>query len=122
MRAVDDVTRAADGFGQADEWRQHQRYTAIASLLHRRTTAPAQPLPPKPSHVSWPLEFSVLLWRSTVNYVRNPGNVAARLVVYALVSLLQGAAFYDLAEDNVQDRLGSLFFCTLIRGGRPSGG
>lgn len=63
---------------------------------------------------SWSV-FRLLTWRAVINYVRNPGNVLARLFVTALTAVLHGLAFWRLDEADASNRLGSLYFgCTSL--------
>jgi hypothetical protein len=50
--------------------------------------------------------FRLLLRRSTTSYVRNPGNLLARVGVTAVCALLHGLAFRRLDGNDVQNRCG----------------
>lgn len=60
-------------------------------------------------------EFRVLFYRSVVNYVRNPGNVAARVAVNLICAFLEGLALYNLDSNDVRNRIGALFFLLIFQ-------
>jgi len=67
-------------------------------------------------HPSFAVQFGTLLWRHTLSYRRNVGNVTARLVLSLCCGLLVGASYYGLEDEvkNIPDRLGVLFFICMI--------
>mmetsp|Transcript_35375 Transcript_35375/g.64765 ORF Transcript_35375/g.64765 Transcript_35375/m.64765 type:complete len:717 (+) Transcript_35375:65-2215(+) len=67
-------------------------------------------------HATFAVQFRTLLWRHTLSYRRNVGNVTARLVLSLCCGLLVGASYYGLEDEvkNIPDRLGVLFFICMI--------
>lgn len=62
--------------------------------------------PKKGSRVSWFRSFLILLRRNASNTVRNPGNLASRVIMTTTVALLTGSAYQNLTNgaDNVRRR------------------
>mmetsp|Transcript_68376 Transcript_68376/g.164104 ORF Transcript_68376/g.164104 Transcript_68376/m.164104 type:complete len:723 (+) Transcript_68376:41-2209(+) len=67
-------------------------------------------------HASFAVQFRTLLWRNTLSYRRNLGNVTARLALSLCCGLLIGASYYGLQDEveNIPDRLGVLFFICMV--------
>lgn len=66
------------------------------SLMHRH----------KPS---WLVSYNLLLCRNFKSYIRNYGNVCARLAVLILVAILSGLVFWDLGARNDSHVVNDIF-------------
>ena len=56
----------------------------------------------------WLRDFTLLLWRSTLNVYRNYGALGIRIVTYLFFSVILSLVYHDmsLTQKNIQDRKG----------------
>lgn len=86
------------------------RTQAAAAPVERKPSLKAIDARPPPCKPGLFTQFRVLIWREFVSIIRNPADIAGRMLVFCWLGLFVGLMFYDLSFSTEVGRGGWVVF------------